>query len=89
MNCGGMSEQRLTAEIKSRLEHTIYSLKMLQEDTIQNRQNHEIRKEFDSQTASLMAFFKFQIDTSSMTASLYAHLVARFQREIKALRTTK
>lgn len=44
----------------------------------------DVRRQFDIQTASLMAYFKFQIDPGTVKASLYAHLVARHNREIKA-----
>ena len=40
--------------------------------------------EMQRQSEIQMAHFKFQIDVSNMKATLYAHLVARFNREIKA-----
>lgn len=43
-----------------------------------------IRAQFDAQTAALMAHFKFQIDPATIKASLYANLVARHNREVKA-----
>lgn len=79
-----MSDSRLVAEVNSRLERakrevSIHEIK--DEDTPDIA---DIRKSFDEQTAAMMAHFKFQIDTSTMKATLYAHLVARFNREIKA-----
>lgn len=49
-----------------------------------NAERENIRGQFDALTASLMAHFKFQIDPATIKASLYANLVARYNREIKA-----
>lgn len=85
INARTMTKTRLEAEIKYKLERARYEITQIEKDNEKDSQrNIDIRKEFDSQTASLMAHFKFQIDTNSMKASLYAHLVARFNREIKA-----
>lgn len=47
-------------------------------------EREKIRSQFDTQTAALMAYFKFQIDPATIKATLYANLVARYNREIKA-----
>lgn len=78
-----MSDSRLVAEVNSRLERANKEVERLvgKEDVPEIT---DIRKSFDEQTAAMMAHYKFQIDTSTMKATLYAHLVARFNREIKA-----
>ncbi|MDE7465012.1 MAG: hypothetical protein K2M59_03935 [Muribaculaceae bacterium] len=83
-NVGGMTENRLRAEIKSRIERARGTISKIEEDIAEPKHDIDIRKEFDAQTAALMAYFKFQIDPSKMSASIYAHLVARHNREVKA-----
>lgn len=80
-----MSDQRVAAEVKSRLERARRSIAEIEKakDTT-DIDLSELRASFDEQTASLMAHFKFQIDTTSMKAALYARLVARQGRELKA-----
>lgn len=80
INTKGMSESRLKAEIKSNLERAKYEISRHESD---ESKQLNIRKDFDEQTATLMAYFKFQIDTSTMMATIYAHLVAKYNREIK------
>ena len=85
INANSMSDQRVTAEIKSRLERAKSTVTRIENEShTDNSDVTDIRRMFDEQTASLMAYFKFQIDTSSMKATVYAHLVARHNREIKA-----
>lgn len=78
------SESRIKAEVKSRLAKAKNTLKRLDEEKTEDGDNRDIRRNFDEQTAALMAHFKFQIDMNTMRATLYAHLVARYNREIKA-----
>lgn len=49
----------------------------------------EVRNHFDQQTALLMAHYKFQIDPMTIRASIYANLVARYQHEIKTMKSSK
>lgn len=85
INANSMSDQRVTAEIKSRLERAKSTVTRIENEShSDNSDVTDIRRMFDEQTASLMAYFRFQIDTSSMKATIYAHLVARHNREIKA-----
>lgn len=79
-----MSDSRLEAEVKSHLGRAKSTMsKILKDETDKMSDNVDIRKKFDELTATLMAYFKFQIDTSTMKASIYAHLVARHARELK------
>lgn len=85
LSASTMPESRLAAEVKSRIERAKNTLVKIEEEMNEEKaEDVDIRKEFDSQTAALMAYFKFQIDIDTMSASIYAHLVARHNREIKA-----
>lgn len=86
LNAGGMDDRRLEAEVVSRLERARLDVVRMEEVGRDHHgaDNDEIRRHFDEQTAALMAYFKFQIDPVSMGAAIYAHLVARYDRELKA-----
>lgn len=85
INADSMSDQRVAAEIKSRLERAKNTVARIEADSQTDKKDvADIRRSFDEQTASMMAYFKFQIDTTTMKATVYAHLVARHNREIKA-----
>jgi hypothetical protein len=80
-----MTDERVSAEITSRLERAKLTVREIEDG--QHKENSDtshIRMEFDGQMAALMAHFKFQIEPTTMKATLYAHLVARYNREIKA-----
>lgn len=85
IDASSMSDQRVTAEVKSRLERARRTIAEIEKakDT-KDIDLSILRASFDEQTASLMAHFKFQIDITKMKATLFAHLVARHDREIKA-----
>lgn len=77
-----MTDQRVVAEVKSRLgraKRDVAEIEQGKEETPEVN----IRREFDEQTAALIAYFKFQIDTETMKAPIYAHLVARYIRDLK------
>lgn len=85
INAKSMKDQRVEAETKSRLERAKSTIARIEEDShTEKNEDADIRRMFDEQTASMMAYFKFQIDTSIMKATVYAHLVSRYNREIKA-----
>lgn len=84
LNTAKWSEKRLAAEMKARLARAQNTLKRIEEEGTEGGKDTDVRRDFDMQTAALMAHFKFQIQPDSMRATLYAHLVARFQRELKA-----
>lgn len=83
---GGMPADRLAAEVSSRLERAKSDIEELQKELTSGREDEvpDIRKEFAAQTAALMAYFKFQIDTRTMPATVYANLIARQRSEIRA-----
>ena len=76
------SDSWIEAKVSYLLEKEKRSLSELQ--AVESDIPNDAVRQFDEQTATLMAHFKFQINTMSMKASLYAHLVARYNREIKA-----
>lgn len=86
INAGKMDELRLTAEVKSRLGRARNEIEQakFESETKNGGKTIEIRRMFDEQTVAIMAHYKFQIDTSTMKASTYAHLISRQSREIKA-----
>ena len=85
INAGRMNEQRLSAEVESRLERAKSALAKIEAEKEDKKEAEvDIRAEFDKRTALMMSHFKFQIDTSTMKASVYASLVARLHAEIKA-----
>lgn len=82
---GAMTDERVEAEVASRLERAKADIaKIESECNAQAADSSSVRKAFDEQTAALMAHFRFQIDTSKMKANIYAHLIARHNKEIKA-----
>lgn len=87
INANSMNDQRVTAEIKSRLERAKSTIERIENESKNDKPGSiNIRRIFDTQTAMLMAHFKFQIDTSTMKATVYAHLVDQHNREVKAMR---
>lgn len=85
INAHSMSRQRVEAEVKSRYERARRELLESSRESHEKAADEEaIRRDFDAQTASLMAHFRFCIDHDTMKANLYAHLVERQSREVKA-----
>lgn len=85
VSVASVSDERLIAKVESGLKRAQRDVSQLSEDKAGSKdRKSDVRKAFDAQTASLMAYFKFQIDTATIKASVYANLVARHDREIKA-----
>lgn len=79
-----MDDRRIAMEIKSRMERAEKTISRIEDENNRDIEPLNIRRMFDEQTAALMAYFRFQIDITSMKATVYAHLIARHNREIKA-----
>lgn len=80
-----MKDSMVRATVRARLEKARNDLKRKEKEEEETEKREvDVRRDFDEQTAALMAHFRFQIELTTMKATLYAHLVARFQREIKA-----
>lgn len=85
VHSGSMNDRRVVAEVTSQLERAKRTIAQINEESHSDKAEvTNIRRTFDEQTAALMAYFKFQIDTNTMKATVYAHLIARHNREIKA-----
>ncbi|MBD5364837.1 MAG: hypothetical protein HDR79_07845 [Bacteroides sp.] len=85
MSASAWSDSRIDGIVQAKLAQSQRELDELErenEKTIGERE--KIRARFDEQTAYLMAYFKFQIDPETIKATLYANLVARHNREVKA-----
>ena len=81
----GWKDKRVAGIIKASLAKSQRELQQLETDNEVLKQEREnIRSQFDSQTATLMAHFRFQIDPETIKATLYANIVARHNREVKA-----
>lgn len=84
LRVSGMKSSRLAAEIKSRIARAKDTIKRIETERSKHQDEvPDIRKAFDSQIAALMAHFRFQIDTSTMSASVFAHLIERRNTELK------
>lgn len=85
VNTDRMNDDRLKDHVVSSLNRAKFTLSRLEEGREKEACTvDDIRRSFDEQTAAMMSHYRFQIDIGSMRASEYAHLVARFNREIKA-----
>ena len=83
INTSSMSDSRLKSEVTYRYKRAESDIER-EESEFDKQTPEQIRMNFDSQTAALMARFHFQIDPTTMKATLYAQLVSRFNAEIKA-----
>lgn len=79
------NDNKTDGVVKAKLEQARRELDTLNAENEKTKhQDANIRAGFDTLTATLMAHFKFQINTDTIKATLYANLVARYDREIKA-----
>lgn len=86
VNACRMNEARLEAEVKSRTGRAKSVIDDIEVEILSGTGNEaDLRRQFDGQTAALMAHFRLQIDMDKMKATVYAHLVARYTREVKAM----
>ena len=79
------NDSRVAGTVKAKLEQARRELDTLNAESEESKEREKnVRAQFDTLTATLMAHFKFQIDPGTIRATLYANLVARYDREIKA-----
>lgn len=79
------TDGRVDGTIQAKLAQAQRELdEMEAENEKASEEREKIRAQFDAQTAALMAHFKFQIDPATIKATLYANLVDRHNREVKA-----
>lgn len=82
-----MDDAQTAAEVERLLRRAETEKKRAEQERGEKPKEHspaEIRAQFDRQAASLMSYFKFQIDFNAIPASQFACLVDQAQREIKA-----
>lgn len=82
-----MTNEQLIAEVKRQYLRCSTNIKRMAsaEKTDEAEPTpDEIRVSFDQQAASLMTYFKFQIDLSTIKATTFAYMVQQANREIKA-----
>lgn len=85
LSASGWTDGRVDGVIQAKLAQSKRELEELEAETEKAMSEREkIRALFDAQTASVMAHFKFQIDPATIKATLYANLVATYNREIAA-----
>lgn len=83
INAQPLSVQAVDAVVTERLKRANDELRRGNEDGIDEHKS--ARSVYEKLTATLMSHFKFQIDLRSISASLYANLIAQCENEIKAL----
>lgn len=82
-----MTDQQTAAEVDRLLKKAQTEIKRHQQEQGEKpkaRTASEIRLHFDRQAASLMSYFKFQINMDVMPASQFACLIDQAQKEIRA-----
>lgn len=85
LNAAKWAESRVEGTITAKLEQAKRQMADLEKQSKQGDTSAEaIRRDFGGLVAALMAHFRFQIDPATIKASLFAHLVARHNHDIKA-----
>lgn len=83
-----MDDSHLVEEVKRLLYRAKTNVKRAEEESAIVGDRHpstdEIRTQFDRQAASLMTYFKFQIDLDKITASQFACMADQAYKQIKA-----
>lgn len=89
--CRKMDDRQLVDEVKRLLNRAKTNIKRTQSEDSANDEKEptpdEIRTQFDRQAASLMTYFKFQIDLETIKASQFACMVDQAHKQIKAQMT--
>lgn len=83
-----MDDKQVAAEVTRLLKRAKTNVKRYEEEK-KDDDGHEptpdeIRTQFDRQAASLMTYFKFQIDFDVITASQFACMIDQAHKQIKA-----
>lgn len=83
-----MDDRQLAEEVKRLLNRAKTNIKRGAEDSGKDNDKQptpeEIRTNFDRQAASLMTYFKFQIDFDVITASQFACMIDQAHKQIKS-----
>lgn len=83
----GWNDKRIESEVHIQLQKGKRAFDEAdKDDDSAEVEKENIRNAFNAMIAAMMAHFKFQIDVTSMMAPVFAHLVARYHTEIKAMK---
>lgn len=83
------SKSRIEGEIELRVQRALREIEeAMLEKNDSTLDSNSIRRQFYQQIACIMAHFKFQIEPTTMKASLYANLVAQYSREMKLMKAS-
>lgn len=80
-------DARVESEIHVRLQKSKRVKQELDDAASEDiaKEQENIRDAFNAMIATMIAHFKFQIEPTTMMAPVFAHLVARHNREVKAM----
>lgn len=83
-----MDDRQVVDEVKRLLARAKSNVKRSEDDAAKDKNQQptpdEIRTQFDRQAASLMTYFKFQIDLDKISASQFACMIDQAHKQIKA-----
>ena len=83
----GWNDKRIESEVHIQLQKSKRAFDEADKDDDNSEEDKEnIRNAFNGMIAAMMAHFKFQIDEVKMMAPVFAHLVARYHAEMKAMK---
>lgn len=83
----GWNDKRIESEVHIQLQKGKRAFEEADKDDDNVEEEKEtIRNAFNGMIAAMMAHFKFQIDVAKMMAPVFAHLVARYHAEMKAMK---
>ena len=83
----GWNDKRVESEVHIRLQKGKRAFEEAdKDDDSAEIEKENIRNAFNGMIAAMMAHFKFQIDVVKMMAPVFAHLVARYHAEMKAMK---
>lgn len=81
------NDKRIESEVHIQLQKSKRAFEEADKDDDSSEiEKENIRDSFNGMIAAMMAHFKFQIDVAVMMAPVFAHLVARYHAEIKAMK---
>ncbi len=87
LSAAGWDDKRIESETYIQLRKSKRAFEEAEKDNESVMiEKENIRDAFNGMIAAMMAHFKFQIDIATMMAPVFAHLVARYHAEMKAMK---
>lgn len=87
LSADGWNDKRVESEVHIQLQKNKRAIEDADKDDESAEEEKEnLRNAFNGMIAAMMAHFRFQIDIAKMMAPVFAHLVARYHAEVKAMR---